>query len=77
MVHCLKFIPLWTFTADGDILITEAFSRSQRVHLTFDELGDGVCEGLYAAGEVPWVLLDVDTELLGTVNPRIHLLLEL
>ncbi len=45
--------------------------------LTFRKLGDGVCESLNAAGQVPRILLDVKPQFLGAVELRLHILMKL
>lgn len=44
--------------------------------LTFRKLGDGVCERLNAAGQIPRILLDVQPQLLGAVELRLHVLMK-
>ena len=44
--------------------------------LTLDIFGDGLRESLNAAGEVPGILLDVETQLFGAVHLGLHLLLK-
>ncbi len=45
--------------------------------LTFHKLGDGVCESLNVAGQVPRILLDLKPQFLGAVELRLHVLMKL
>lgn len=48
-----------------------------RYKLTLNVFSDGLCEGLNAAGEVPGILFDMQTQLFGAVHLGLHLLLKL
>lgn len=50
---------------------------AHRNKLTIHVFSDGVRERLNTAGKIPGILLDVETQLFGTVDLGLHLLLKL
>lgn len=61
-------------------MCTQALSPelcNSRYILTLHIFSDGLCECLHAAGEVPGVLLDTETQFFGAVHLGLHLLLKL
>lgn len=50
---------------------------AHRNKLTVHVFSDGLCERLNAAGKIPGILLDMETQLFGAVDLELHLLLKL
>lgn len=50
---------------------------AHRNKLTVHVFSDGLRERLNAAGEIPGILLDMETQLFGAVDLGLHLLLKL
>lgn len=56
---------------------TSKTARARRSQLTVHVFSDGLRERLDAAGKIPGILLDVETQLFGAVHLRLHLQLKL